>query len=150
MIKIICVGNIKEKYLRDAIEDYKKRITKYSKLEIIEVGESVFDDTDKNLLIESERIIKHIEPRDHIIILDSKGKQYNSIDFSKYIDKNLIHKDLLFVIGGSHGLSNSLKKMSNDIVSFSQFTFPHQLFRLILLEQIYRSFKIINNESYHK
>lgn len=150
MIKIICVGNIKEKYLKDAIEDYKKRINKFINIQIIEIEESTFDDIEKNLSIESDKIKKHIDSKDFIVVLDKDGKEYDSIDFSKYIEKNLMYKNLTFIIGSSNGVHNMLKEMSNDKLSFSKFTFPHQLFRVILLEQIYRSFKIINNETYHK
>ena len=148
MIKIICVGKIKEKYLSDAIEEYIKRISKYSKLEIIEVKDSTTDDINKNIDQEKEQILRYI---DYVITLDIEGEEISSVSFSKYIDNALIkHSKISFIIGGSYGLSNELKKRSNKNISFSKMTFPHQLFRIILLEQIYRSFKIINNETYHK
>lgn len=150
MIKIICVGNIKEKHLKEAIEDYKKRINKFINIQIIEVEESTFEDIEKNLSIESDKIKKHIDSKDFVVVLDKEGKEHDSIDFSKYIEKNLMYKNLIFIIGSSNGVHNMVKEMSNDKLSFSKFTFPHQLFRVLLLEQIYRSFKIINNETYHK
>jgi len=147
MIKIICVGSIKEKYLKDAIKEYQKRISKYTKLEIIEVKSVETNDINKNLKEEANNIFKCINNKDNIIILDIKGKELDSIDFSKKIDSI---GNITFIIGGSNGLDKSVKSMSKDIVSFSKLTFPHQLFRIFLLEQIYRSYKIINNETYHK
>ncbi len=144
MIKIICPGKIKEVYLREAIEDYKKRISKYHKIEIIEVEDSTIDEEEK-------RILKHIDNKDYVITLEIKGNSLTSEEFADKIDKTFIgHSCICFVIGGSLGLSDEVKKRSNYRLSFSSFTFPHQLFRVILLEQIYRAFKILNNETYHK
>lgn len=150
MIKIISIGTIKEKYLKDAIKEYEKRLSKYTKLKMIELESSESDDINKNLIEESKRIIKNINEKEHVIILDINGVQYSSIDFSKKIENTLIQKDITFIIGGSNGLHKSLKETYSDTVSFSKFTFPHQLFKLILIEQIYRVFKIIKNETYHK
>lgn len=144
MIKVICVGKIKEDYLKEAILDYTKRINKYHKLEIIQVNDS---DMDKEALL----IMKHIDSKDYVITLEIDGKSVTSIQLSEMIDKLFItNSNITFVIGGSDGLSDIVKKRSNYALSFSKLTFPHQLFRVILLEQIYRDFKIINNESYHK
>lgn len=152
MIKIICVGKIKEKYLVDALNEYKKRISKYSKLEIIEISDEATNNPDITLSKEKDKIIKHINPKDYNIILDINGKQLTSEELSNKIDTIFTNENsnITFIIGGSCGLHDEVKKMANYSLSFSKLTFPHQLFRVILLEQIYRSFKILNNESYHK
>lgn len=148
MIKIICSGKIKEKYLNDAIDEYKTRISKYTKLEIIEIKD---EKSEKALEIEAKNIQKHIKPNDYIITLEIEGKELTSKQFAEQIDKILITKpNITFIVGSSNGLDNSIKKISNYKLSFSKLTFPHQLFRVILLEQIYRSFKILSNETYHK
>ena len=144
MIKIICVGKIKEKYLRDAISDYEKRISKYHKINIIEVEDSIMKE-------ESIRILKNIKKDDFVITLEINGNVISSVEFANKIDKLFItNSNITFVIGGSDGIDDSVKERSNYSLSFSTLTFPHQLFRVILLEQIYRSFKILNNETYHK
>ena len=144
MIKIICVGKIKEAFFRDAISEYMKRLGKYHKVEIIEVADS-------NIKEEKELILKKIDKKDYIITMEIEGRENTSIEFSNLIDKTLINNsNITFIIGGSDGLDDDIKKLSNYKLSFSKMTFPHQLFRVILLEQIYRSFKIMNNESYHK
>ena len=151
MIKIICVGSIKEKYLVDAINEYKKRLSKYTKLEIIEVND--IDNKDINLILNKERelIEKYIDTKDYIITLELDGEMIDSIEFSKKIDKIYNnYSNITFIIGGSYGLHDDIKKKSNYKLSFSKMTFPHQLFRVILLEQIYRAYKINNNEVYHK
>ncbi len=144
MIKIICVGKIKEKYLKEGIEDYSKRINKYHKIELIELNDS-------NMEEEAKEIIKYINTKDYVITLEIGGNMVSSEQLSQMIDKTFItHPNIVFIIGGSDGISNSIKNISNYKLSFSKLTFPHQLFRIILLEQIYRSFKIMNNETYHK
>ena len=144
MIKIICVGKIKESFYRDAIDEYLKRLSKYHKVEIIEV-------MDSNIKGEKELILKKIDKKDYIVTLEIEGNNLSSTELSKFIDKTLINNsNITFIIGGSDGLDDDIKKLSNYRLSFSRLTFPHQLFRVILLEQIYRAFKIINNESYHK
>ena len=144
MIKIVCVGKIKEKYLRDAISDYEKRISKYHKINIIEVDDS-------NMKEESTRILKNIKKDDFVITLEINGNVISSMEFANKIDKLFItNSNITFVIGGSDGIDDSVKERSNYSLSFSTLTFPHQLFRVILLEQIYRCFKILNNETYHK
>lgn len=151
MIKILCVGKIKEKYFKDAILEYQKRLSKYTKLQIIEVD----DICDQNSSIikqkEAELLKKYILDKDYVITLEIDGKQLDSIELSEKIANTLIiNSNLIFIIGGSYGLDESIKKRSNYSLSFSKLTFPHQLFRIILLEQIYRSYKITNHESYHK
>lgn len=144
MIRIICVGKIKEQYLVNLIDDYVKRINKYHKLEILELK----DDNKKD---EGERIIKCFQNRSFKIAMTIDGKKYSSIELSKFIDNSLMtYGNIDFIIGGSDGISEDVLKEINYKLSFSDLTFPHGLFRGILLEQIYRSFKIINNETYHK
>lgn len=144
MIKIICVGKIKEAFYRDAIQEYMKRLSKYHKIEIIEV-------MDSNMRQEKDLIFKKIDSKDYVITLEIEGKQVSSIEFSELIDKTLIsYPNITFIIGGSEGLDDEIRRMAHYKLSFSKMTFPHQLFRVVLLEQIYRAFKIIHNESYHK
>lgn len=144
MINIICVGKVKEKYLRDAISDYEKRISKYHKISIIEVDDS-------NMKEEAIKIKQHIKNNDYVVTLEIEGNMLTSMELANKIDKTFItNPNITFIIGGSDGLDDSIKERSNYKLSFSKFTFPHQLFRVILLEQIYRTFKILNNETYHK
>ena len=151
MIKIITVGNIKEKYFKDAIEEYKKRISKYTKIEIIEVKDEGFTEIDKNLKLEKESILKHISEKEYIITMEIEGKELTSKEFAEKIRTIQIeNSNIVFIIGGSYGLSDSIKSKARFHLSFSKMTFPHQLFRVIPLEQIYRAFKINNNENYHK
>ena len=118
-------------------------------MEIVEIEDE--PNKEKALTIEAEKIKKHIKENDYIITLEIEGKKISSEELANLIDKTLItNSNIVFIIGGSYGLDNSIKARSNYHLSFSNLTFPHQLFRVILLEQIYRSFKIINNESYHK
>ena len=151
MIKIICVGKIKEKYLRDAIEEYKKRLSKYTKLEIIEVNDIDNQNIDIVLDKEKELIEKHIDSKDYVITLEIEGNMLNSVELARKID-NIYNTNstITFIIGGSYGLHKDIKNRSNYKLSFSKLTFPHQLFRVNLLEQIYRTYKINNNEAYHK
>ena len=151
MIKIICVGKIKEKYFVDAIKEYEKRLSKYTKLEIIEVMDFNISDINKALKIEQDAIIKHINEKDYLILLDLDGIELSSIELSEELEKiEQINSNLVFVIGGSNGVSDALKQMAKKRISFSRLTFPHQLFRVLLLEQLYRSYKIRYHESYHK
>lgn len=151
MIKIICVGKIKEKYLRDAIDEYTKRISKYTKLNLIEVKDYDYDDINKVLISEKEQIEKYIDSKDYLITLEIEGKQISSEQLATKLDETLtVNSNITFVIGGSYGIDKSIKDKANYHLSFSTLTFPHQLFRVLLLEQIYRSYKINNNESYHK
>ena len=151
MIKIITVGSIKEKYLKDAIEEYTKRISKYTNIEIIEVKDEGLVEPNKSLILEEEKILKHINDKDYIITLEIEGKELSSTEFADKLDKiTLEASTITFIIGGSYGLSENIKSKAKLHLSFSKMTFPHQLFRVLLLEQIYRAFKINNNESYHK
>lgn len=151
MIKIITVGSIKEQYLKDAIKEYEKRISKYTSIDIIEVKDEGLVEKNKAIQLEEEKIEKHLHQKDYIITLEIEGKQYTSEEFAEKLNKIQIeNSNITFIIGGSYGLSDKIKEKANLKLSFSKLTFPHQLFRVILLEQIYRAFKIINNESYHK
>lgn len=151
MIKIICVGKVKEKYLVDAINEYVKRLSKYTKINIIEVSD--FDNSNKDIVLskEKELIKKYIDEKDYVITLEIEGNMLSSEELANKIDNIFIsNSNIVFIIGGSYGLHQDIKKRSNYKLSFSKLTFPHQLFRVNLLEQIYRSYKINNNESYHK
>lgn len=151
MIKIICVGKIKEKYLSDAVSEYQKRLSKYTKIEIIEIPDSNDENIEKNLTIEKEKIQKYLQDKDYIITLELEGEMLSSIELSKTIDQiQQHHSNITFIIGGSYGLHDDIKQIANFALSFSRMTFPHQLFRVLLLEQIYRSYRILNHESYHK
>lgn len=151
MIKIITVGSIKEKYLKDAIAEYMKRLKKYTSIELIEVKDEGLVEEQKAILLEAEKIKKHLNDRDYLITLEIEGKEFTSVEFSNKIDSILIeNSNITFVIGGSYGLSQEIKDKAKLHLSFSKMTFPHQLFRIMLLEQIYRAYKIINNEKYHK
>ncbi len=151
MIKIICVGKIKEKYLKYAIDEYLKRLSKYTKVNIIEVEDIDNPSIDVTLLKEKENIEKYIDSKDYVITLEIEGNMLSSMELAKKInDIYLNYSNITFIIGGSYGLHNSIKERSNYKLSFSKLTFPHQLFRVNLLEQIYRVYKINNNESYHK
>ncbi len=151
MIKIICVGKIKEKFFKEALEEYKKRISKYTKINVIEVEDINLNNEELIKQKEKELILKHIDKKDYIITLEIEGKELSSIELSKKIEElETINPNITFIIGGSYGLDEEIKNISNYKLSFSKLTFPHQLFRVILLEQIYRSYKIKNNESYHK
>ena len=145
MIKLICMGKIKEDYLNKLIEDYKKRISRYHKIEIIELNDS------NDLQKESVDILKHINNQDYVIALDIDGENLDSVSLAKKIDSTFLnYGTITFIIGSSFGLHEDVKKRANYRLSFSKLTFPHGLFRGVLLEQIYRSFKILNNETYHK
>ncbi len=150
MITLITVGKVKEKYIKEGIEDYLKRISKYTKIELIEIEDESYDKI-KTLKKEKEKILKKINPKSYIITLEIEGKQLSSVQLSNLIqEKTMTHSNITFIIGGSYGLDEKIKALSNYKLSFSKMTFPHQLFRLLFLEQIYRSYKILNNEEYHK
>lgn len=151
MIKIITVGSIKEKYLKDAIEEYQKRLKKYIDLEIVELKDEGLLPAKQAMEKEAEKINKHINEKEYIITLEIEGKELTSEELSKKIeDIMIINSNITFIIGGSYGIDKSIKDKAKYHLSFSKMTFPHQLFRVLLLEQIYRAFKIMNNESYHK
>lgn len=157
-ITILCVGKIKEKFYVQAIDEYSKRLSKYCKLEIIQVqdektpdnaSETVEDNIKKK---EAERILKYIKDDSYVITLEINGKMLDSTELASHIDQLGINgkSNIVFVIGGSLGLHSSVSARSDYKLSFSKMTFPHQLMRVILLEQIYRSYRIICNEPYHK
>lgn len=145
MIKILCVGKIKEEYLQKLNADYQKRIQKYHKLEIIEVKD------ESTLNLEKEHLEKYLSTKDYIITLEIEGKKLTSEEFASKLEKTFInYPNITFVIGSSLGIPKEIKQISNYSLSFSNLTFPHGIFRGLLLEQIYRAFKIINHETYHK
>ena len=156
-INIICTGKIKEKYLKDAIDEYSKRLSKFCKLNILELPDKKIPDKSNSSIeneiknIESENVINHIKKDTYVICLDLKGKQFSSEEFAQDIqDISMLHSNITFIIGGSLGMSEKLLNLANQKICFSKMTFPHQLIRVFLLEQIYRAFKIINGENYHK
>ena len=157
-IKIITVGKLKEEYLKSAIKEYTKRINKYSKVEIIEVQDEKIPENarekEKKQILEKEasKILKHIKGKEYIISLAIEGKLVTSEEIAKDINDISIngYSEIVYIIGGSLGIMERLKKESNKLISFGRITLPHQLIRVVLLEQIYRGFKILNNETYHK
>mgnify|MGYP000766596858 FL=1 len=157
-ITILTVGKIKEKYLRDAIAEYSKRLSRYAKLEIIEVADEKTPDNASETVEtniknkEAERLLKYIRDDAYLITLEIKGKQLTSEELAQKIDTLGVQgtSHIIFVIGGSLGLGEEVLKRSNYALSFSKMTFPHQLMRVILAEQIYRSYRIIHGEPYHK
>ncbi|MBQ0025767.1 MAG: 23S rRNA (pseudouridine(1915)-N(3))-methyltransferase RlmH [Lachnospiraceae bacterium] len=150
-IDILCVGKIKEEYFRNAIDEYKKRLSRYADVEIIEVADEATDDAQAPAR-EGERLIKKISDSAYVIALAIKGKKYTSESFSQYISDLAItgNSHIQFIIGGSMGLSDEVLGWCDSKLSFSDMTFPHQLMRVLFLEQLYRAFKIIKNEPYHK
>ena len=145
MIKILCVGKIKEEYLKLLIDDYVKRISKYMNVSIVELKDNPIHTK------EIANLIENINSKDYNIALDLRGEEVTSEKFAILIEKTLvINSNVTFIIGPSDGLTKEILDKCNKVISFSHLTFPHGLFRGILLEQIYRSFKIINNETYHK
>lgn len=157
-IKLFVIGKIKDDYLKLGINDYLIRLKPYVTMEIYEAKDEAvkqnasLKDIEKAKDIEGERILKILKKEDYLISLDLNKKQYTSEEFAALLDKKLVENNasISFVIGGSYGLSNALKERSNYSISLSNMTFTHQMTRLILLEQIYRAFKILNNETYHK
>ena len=157
-IRLLVIGKIKEAYLKTGIEEYLKRLKAYSQIEIIEVPDEPIPDNPKESEItiakdkEGKKIIKYLKDNDYLISLDLGKKQLKSEDFAEFLQKSFIKggSNINFVIGGSYGLSDELKLRANDSISLSNMTFTHQMTRLILLEQIYRGFKIIKHEVYHK
>lgn len=157
-ITLITVGKIKEKYLKDAIAEYSKRLSRYCKLEIIEVADEKIPDNASETVEdgirdkEGERILKYVKDDAYVITLEIKGKLLTSEELAEKIDTLGIQgsSHIIFIIGGSIGLGKEVLKRSDYALSFSKMTFPHQLMRVILLEQIYRSYRIISHEPYHK
>lgn len=156
-IKIYAIGKIKDFY-KLGVDEYVKRLSSYCKIEIVELkDESISDkpskaEIKKAIDIEGKRVISLLKDNEYLIGLDLNKKEMDSVEFSRYLSNKLEQSgsNISFVIGGSYGLSEELKSRINDSFSFGKMTFPHQLARLILLEQIYRAFKILNNETYHK
>lgn len=156
-IQIICVGKVKETYLKEAILEYSKRLSKYIKLDILELpDEKIPDKINDNIINtiktkECNNIINHLKKDSYVIALDLKGKEFSSEEFSKNLDKiSMENSHITFIIGGSLGLTKDLLNMCNQKICFSKMTFPHQLIRVFLLEQIFRAFKISNGETYHR
>ena len=157
-IRIICVGKLKEKYLKDAIAEYTKRLSRFATVEITELNDEKIPDNpsspdeEKVLLNEGEKILRCISPGDYVISLCVEGELLSSEDFAKKLSGIALSgkSTICFVIGGSLGLHKSVKSRSDFRLSFSRMTFPHQLMRVFLTEQIYRAFKINANEKYHK
>ena len=157
-ITLITVGKIKEKYLKDAIAEYSKRLSRYCKLEIVEVADEKTPDNASATVEdairdkEGERILKYIKEDAYVITLEIAGKMLTSEEMAEKIEKLGVQgtSHIIFIIGGSIGLGREILKRSDYALSFSKMTFPHQFMRVILLEQIYRSYRIINHEPYHK
>lgn len=156
-IQLICIGKIKEDYLKNAIEEYRKRLSKYCKLEILELPDEKIPDklnstlSDEIKQKECSNIIKHLKKSSYIIALDLGGKQLTSEEFSEKLQNlSMTNSNITFIIGGSLGLTNELLNCCQEKLCFSKMTFPHQLIRVFLLEQIFRGFKIAHNETYHR
>ena len=152
MIKLVCVGKVKDSNLKSLIDDYTKKINHYHKLEVIEVKDEPIKDNEKLVLdTEADRVLSKIDNDEYVILLDLHGKNIDSISFADKLDKLFIsYSKICFVIGGSLGLGEKLLNRANYRLKLSDMTFLHQMTRLIISEQIYRSFKILNNEIYHK
>ena len=157
-INVICVGKLKEKYLKDAVLEYSKRLSKYCNLNIIEISDEKLPNKINNSIIdeikekECRKILNNIKKDSYIISLDLKGKEYSSEEFSTKIQDITIKgfSSITFIIGGTLGITNEILNKSNELICFSKMTFPHQLIRVFLLEQIFRGFKIAHNETYHR
>lgn len=157
-ITLITVGKIKEKYLKDAVNEYVKRLSRYCKLEIVEVTDEKTPDNasdascDAIRAKEAERILKYVKDDAYVITLEINGKQLTSEELAEKLDRLGVQgtSHIIFIIGGSIGLGEEVLKKSDFALSFSKMTFPHQLMRVILLEQVYRSYRIISGEPYHK
>ena len=156
-IQIVCIGKIKETYLKDAIAEYTKRLSKYCKLTILELPDEKIPEklnasiSDEILKNECDSILKHLKKDSHIICLDLTGKQFSSEEFSVHIQNlSMQTSHITFIIGGSLGITEKLLKLSQEKICFSKMTFPHQLIRVFLLEQLFRAFKIANGETYHR
>ena len=156
-INILCVGKIKENYLKDAINEYSKRLSKYCNLNIIEVADEKVPDKLSDTIVqnikgqEANKMLSYLKKDTYCISLDLKGKELTSEEFSKRIEEiSNISSSITFVIGGTLGIGEEVLKTSKERICFSKMTFPHQLIRVFLLEQIFRAFKISNNETYHR
>ena len=156
-VTLICVGKVKEKFYRDAIKEYEKRLGAYIKLNTIEISDDkvkVENDSEIALAMEKEgnNILSKIKDNQYVITLEILGKNLSSEEFASKIDNLMLtgKSDVALVIGGSYGLYDSVKKRSDFALSFSRMTFPHQMMRVVLLEQVYRAYRIITGASYHK
>ena len=156
-IKLICVGEIKENFLSDAIKEYLKRLSRYCKINVIEVKDEASSpkaskkEEEQVLINEGKRVIKQLKDQDYLVLIDLHGKEYDSLSLAEKKKKIISqHSSIALVIGGSLGLSDELRSLSKERWCLSKLTFPHQLTRVIVLEQLYRVFKINNNEIYHK
>ena len=154
-VKIVAVGKIKENYIKDAIKEYEKRLTSFCSFSVVEVmAEQINDESliDKYKKIESERILQQVKQDSFVVTLEIKGKRYSSETFAEKIKEisNSGVKELIFIIGGANGLDEKVSQRSNLKLSFSDMTFTHQMIRVLLIEQIYRDFKINANEPYHR
>lgn len=151
-LKIVAVGKINHAYLVQGIQDYLKRLTPYAQIELIEVKESTTNDITKNMLEEKQAILTALASNDYIVTLEIDGKPMDSIAFSEWIYQHYTysHQTITFVIGGSNGLDNEIKQQSRLKLSFGAMTYPHQLIRLMLCEQLYRAVMIRENRPYHK
>lgn len=152
MIKLVCVGKIKENFIKEGIKEYQKRLSAFENFSLVEVKEVNSKTPAENMRQEGENILNKIDDDEFVITLEIEGKMLDSIQLAEFLDSKKTYgtPKITFVIGGSNGLSNVVKKRSNYALSFSQFTFPHQLMRLIFLEQLYRAETIINHQEYHK
>ena len=155
MIHIICVGKIKKEFIEKACSDYENRIKKYTKIKITQLQDvniATEADAQKAMEKEADAILKAISSDDYIIALAIEGKQIDSVEFSQHIERLQmeVKGDITFIIGSSHGLHEKIIKKANLLLSFSKMTFAHQIFRALLLEQIYRAYSIMNNTPYHK
>jgi 23S rRNA (pseudouridine1915-N3)-methyltransferase len=157
-IRVICVGKIKENFYTDAVDEYSKRLSRYCKLEIVELTDEKTPDNASDTLNaqikekEGKRILGSLSDSDYVCALAIEGKMLNSVELSQFIDRLGIEgkSSIAFVIGGSLGLSDEVLSRADMKLSFSKMTFPHQLMRVILLEQVYRAYRIMKNEPYHK
>ena len=157
-IKLLCVGRIKEKFMKEGLDEYLKRLSRYAKVEIVEVqDEKTVDgasdaENEAVKIKEGERLLSHIKEDEHVCALAIDGKMYDSVGLAEHLDSLYLAgvSDITFVIGGSLGLSDAVLKRADEKLSFSKLTFPHQLMRLIFMEQLYRTFRIQRKEPYHK
>ncbi len=155
-IVVMAAGKVKKEYLVNALSDFEKRLRKYVNITLIDIKDEKIDTDNKQLerilQTEAERFLRQIEPDDFVVCLDRKGKSYDSHEFAEFINNKMNEglSRLVFVIGGANGIGESLLKRANLSLSFSKLTFPHELFKIMLMEQIYRCFKIIKNEPYHR
>lgn len=158
LIKLITVGKLKEKYWKDAVKEYCKRMEPYTRVEIVEVGEEKLPEypsaaeIEQALTKEGESIWRQVPPSSYVVTCAIEGKMLSSVELSDFVSRQTLqgYSKIAFIIGSSHGISGKLLEKSNFLLSFSPMTFPHQMMRVILLEQLYRSYKIAKGEPYHK